>query len=100
MHKKLPKIYHYIDKFNYNYIKALHKDIALIFRNYHKKIEAMKINPAKMNPTTNAIPPAARPGPKYAFAVVGKNNIISSIFSILYSLAYRQYYHNLHFLNI
>ena len=39
MHKKLPKIYHYIDEFNYNYIKALHKDIALIFRNYDKKID-------------------------------------------------------------
>ena len=48
MHKKLPKIYHYIDKFNYNYIKALHKDIALIFRNYHKKIDENLIKKIKL----------------------------------------------------
>jgi len=48
MHKKLPKIYHYIDKFNYNYIKALHKDIALIFRNYDKKIDQNLIKKIKL----------------------------------------------------
>ena len=48
MHKKLPKIYHYIDEFNYNYIKALHKDIALIFRNYDKKIDENLIKKIKL----------------------------------------------------
>ena len=48
MHKKLPKIYHYIDEFNYNYIKALHKDIALIFRNYDKKIDQNLIKKIKL----------------------------------------------------
>ena len=48
MHKKLPKIYHFIDQFNYNYIKALHKDIALIFRNYDKKTNENLVKKIKL----------------------------------------------------
>ena len=39
MHKKLPKIYYFINKFDKNNIKKLNKNIALIYRNYNKKIK-------------------------------------------------------------
>ena len=38
MHKNLPKIYYFINKFDPNHISKLDKKIALIYRNYNKKI--------------------------------------------------------------
>jgi thiamine-phosphate pyrophosphorylase len=38
MHKVLPEIYYFINKFDPNHISKLDKKIALIYRNYNKKI--------------------------------------------------------------
>ena len=37
MHKKLPKIYHFINNFDKNLINNLNLNIALIYRNYNEK---------------------------------------------------------------
>ena len=37
MHKKLPKIYYFINNFDKNLINNLNSNIALIYRNYNKK---------------------------------------------------------------
>ena len=39
MHKSLPKYYYFIDKFEKDDIKNINKNIAIIYRNYSKKIE-------------------------------------------------------------
>ena len=38
MHTDLPKVYYFINKFDKNNINKLNKNIALIYRNYNKKI--------------------------------------------------------------
>ena len=38
MHTKLPKVYYFINKFDKNNINKLNKNIALIYRNYNKKL--------------------------------------------------------------
>ena len=37
MHKKLPKIYYFINNFDKNLINNLNSNIALIYRNYNEK---------------------------------------------------------------
>jgi thiamine-phosphate pyrophosphorylase len=39
MHKNLPKYYYFIDKFEKDDIKNINKNIAIIYRNYRKKID-------------------------------------------------------------
>jgi len=39
MHKNLPKYYYFIDKFEKDDIKNINKNIAIIYRNYSKKID-------------------------------------------------------------
>jgi hypothetical protein len=39
MHKSLPKYYYFIDKFEKDDIKNINKNIAIIYRNYRKKID-------------------------------------------------------------
>ena len=39
MHKNLPKYYYFIDKFEKDEIKNINKNIAIIYRNYSKKID-------------------------------------------------------------
>ena len=39
MHKNLPKYYYFIDKFEKDDIKNINKNIAIIYRNYNKKID-------------------------------------------------------------
>ena len=39
MHKSLPKYYYFIDKFEKDDIKNINKNIAIIYRNYSKKID-------------------------------------------------------------
>jgi len=39
MHKSLPKYYYFIDKFEKDDIKNINKNIAIIYRNYNKKID-------------------------------------------------------------
>ena len=43
MHKNLPKYYYFVDDYNKDHIKSLNKNIAIIFRNYSKKLEINKI---------------------------------------------------------
>ena len=43
MHKNLPKYYYFIDDFDKNHIKNLNKNIAIIYRNYNKKLDINKI---------------------------------------------------------
>ena len=38
MHTDLPKVYYFINKFDKNNINKLNKNIALIYRNYNKKL--------------------------------------------------------------
>ena len=38
MHTELPRIYYFINKFDKNNINKLNKNIALIYRNYNKKL--------------------------------------------------------------
>ena len=38
MHTELPKVYYFINKFDKNNINKLNKNIALIYRNYNKKL--------------------------------------------------------------
>ena len=38
MHTKLPRVYYFINKFDKNNINKLNKNIALIYRNYNKKL--------------------------------------------------------------
>ena len=38
MHKDLPKVYYFISKFDKNNINKLNDNIALIYRNYNKKV--------------------------------------------------------------
>ena len=47
MHKNLPKYYHFIDKFEKDEIKNINKNIAIIFRNYGKKIDINLIKKIK-----------------------------------------------------
>ena len=39
MHTELPKVYYFISKFDKNNINKLNRNIALIYRNYNKKID-------------------------------------------------------------
>ena len=39
MHKNLPKYFYFIDKFEKDHIKNINKNIAIIYRNYSKKID-------------------------------------------------------------
>ena len=39
MHKKLPRVYYFINKFDKNNINKLNKNIALIYRNYNKNLD-------------------------------------------------------------
>jgi len=39
MHTQLPKVYYFINKFDKNNINKLNKNIALIYRNYNKKLD-------------------------------------------------------------
>jgi thiamine-phosphate pyrophosphorylase len=39
MHTELPKVYYFINKFDKNNINKLNKNIALIYRNYNKKLD-------------------------------------------------------------
>ena len=43
MHNKFPKYYYFIDKFNKDDIKKLDKNIAVIYRNYSKKINIKEL---------------------------------------------------------
>jgi len=43
MHKNLPKYYYFIDSFKKDHIKKLDKNIAIIYRNYNKKLDINKI---------------------------------------------------------
>ena len=47
MHKKLPKIYCFINSFDKNLINNLNSNIALIYRNYNKKINLNLLNDFK-----------------------------------------------------
>ncbi|MBA1337518.1 MAG: thiamine-phosphate pyrophosphorylase [Pelagibacterales bacterium] len=47
MHKILPKYYYFIDRFEKDHIKNLDKDIAIIFREYNKKLNIREINKIK-----------------------------------------------------
>ena len=47
MHKDLPKIYYFINKFDPNHINKLDKKIALIYRNYNKKTSLELISKIK-----------------------------------------------------
>ena len=38
MHRELPKVYYFINKFDKNKINKLNKNIALIYRNYNEKL--------------------------------------------------------------
>ena len=39
MHKELPKVYYFINKFDKNNINKLNRNIALIYRNYNKNLD-------------------------------------------------------------
>ena len=39
MHTRLPRVYYFINKFDKNNINKLNKNIALIYRNYNKKLD-------------------------------------------------------------
>ena len=39
MHTELPKVYYFINKFDKNNINKLNKNIAIIYRNYNKKLD-------------------------------------------------------------
>ena len=43
MHDKLPKIFCFINNYKENYIKRLPKNIAIIYRNYNKILNKMKL---------------------------------------------------------
>ena len=43
MHINFPKFYHFIDNLNIKNIDKLNKNIALIYRNYEKKLVCMKL---------------------------------------------------------
>ena len=47
MHNNLPKIYYFINEFDQNHIGKLHKNIALIYRNYEEKIDEKLIKQIK-----------------------------------------------------
>lgn len=47
MHKNLPKFYYFIDKFKKDEIKNINKNIAIIYRNYDKKIDINLIKSIK-----------------------------------------------------
>ena len=47
MHNDLPKIYCFIDEYNKEYIKKLSKNIAIIYRNYNKKINISLVKDIK-----------------------------------------------------
>jgi len=47
MHKNLPKYYYFIDKFEKDDIKNINKNIAIIYRNYTKKIDVNVIKSIK-----------------------------------------------------
>ena len=47
MHKNLPKYYYFIDKFEKDDIKNINKNIAIIYRNYTKKIDVNLIKNIK-----------------------------------------------------
>ena len=49
MHKNLPKYYYFIDKFQKDDIKNINKNIAIIYRNYTKKIDIELIQNIKNN---------------------------------------------------
>ena len=39
MHTELPKVYYFINKFDKNNINKLNRNLALIYRNYHKNLD-------------------------------------------------------------
>jgi thiamine-phosphate pyrophosphorylase len=43
MHKTLPKIFYFIDQFDFNELKRTNKSTAIIYRNYHKKVNEKTI---------------------------------------------------------
>jgi len=43
MHKSLPKIYYFIDYFNFGELQKINKSIAIIYRNYEKKVDEKNI---------------------------------------------------------
>ena len=47
MHKKLPKIYYFINNFDKNLINNLNSNIALIYRNYDEKLNIDLLNDIK-----------------------------------------------------
>jgi|TARA_B100001142_G_scaffold297927_2_gene320686 thiamine-phosphate pyrophosphorylase len=47
MHKNLPKYYYFIDKFEKDDIKNINKNIAIIYRNYTRKIDIKLIQNIK-----------------------------------------------------
>ena len=47
MHKKLPKIYYFINNFDKNLINNLNSNVALIYRNYNKKINLRLLSDLK-----------------------------------------------------
>ena len=47
MHNNLPKIYYFINEFDQNHIRKLNKNIALIYRNYEKKVDEKLIKQIK-----------------------------------------------------
>ena len=47
MHDQLPKIFCFVSNYEKNYIKRLPKNIAIIYRNYNKKLNKEEINKVK-----------------------------------------------------
>tara|TARA_B100000787_G_C16196431_1_gene301204 strand:- start:2708 stop:3265 length:558 start_codon:yes stop_codon:yes gene_type:complete len=43
MHKKLPRLYHFVEDLNINEIKKIHNQIAIIYRNYRIKPDVKKV---------------------------------------------------------
>tara|TARA_B100000700_G_scaffold298955_1_gene365393 strand:- start:1218 stop:1802 length:585 start_codon:yes stop_codon:yes gene_type:complete len=55
MHNKIPKYYYFIDKLEKNDIKKLNQNIAVIYRNYNKKISLKKLKDFKDHLKKNKI---------------------------------------------
>ena len=47
MHDQLPKIFCFVSNYEKNYIKRLPKNIAIIYRNYNKKLNKGEIDKIK-----------------------------------------------------
>ena len=55
MHNKIPRYYYFINKLNKNDIKKLNQNIAVIYRNYNKKISLKKLKDFKDHLKKNKI---------------------------------------------